>query len=529
MITSKNTSFRHGSLRLSIKYFFILFLFSSLLFSGCGGSDEEDPTPNTPGSSDDVTPPQITSIDPEDGASDVPINVAIDLTFSEPLDINTIKTGSVVLSGGAFSNLAWNFTMTGSNATLTPDNELQYGTEYTVRLTTEVADLAGNKLTQSFSSSFTTEAAPDNTPPTVQSITPADNASDVSLGSSITIVFSESIDISSVDDITVRNNETSSNIAFTMDVNGEQIIIDPSSDLNPNTEYAISIPTSLKDMAGNNLQSEFNSTFNTENVSVNVSDATINDGQSDVDISTNIVVYFDQSINAASVNADNFYINKYAVGGASTSKINGTISVSGNQITFIPKDNSNFEIPLTEFATDYDLVIGQGIESVSGNFTETTKTISFTTESISTDYYYKIESRGAFGFPMRYRISENEIKLEPIVASYQNEISWYFVYINDGKYAIGNKEAGVNKYIERAVADDGNKVLITGIPGGGGFYGGQGFRLKKYVNTGSFPGEVNFFLTSPDEQTVLEYGLDMTSTTSANVVRLWRLTRLGKK
>ena len=159
MITLKNTLINQKYLPKPVKYIFILFLIGGFILSGCGGG-EDDPapnSPNTPGSANDTTAPEVVSITPSNGSTDIPVEVAIQITLSESVDIETIKTGTVILSGGAASNLAWNWQMTGTSVTLTPDDPLENGVEYLLRITTGVKDLAGNSFDQTFSSRFTTE------------------------------------------------------------------------------------------------------------------------------------------------------------------------------------------------------------------------------------------------------------------------------------------------------------------------------------------------------------------------------------
>jgi hypothetical protein len=90
---------------------------------------------------------------------------------------------------------------TGSNIiTLTPSSALSGSTTYTATITggaSGVKDLAGNSLANNYSWSFTTVSV-DNTPPTITSVSPVSGATGVSVNTSITANFSESVNASTV-------------------------------------------------------------------------------------------------------------------------------------------------------------------------------------------------------------------------------------------------------------------------------------------------------------------------------------------
>lgn len=104
----------------------------------------------------DTTGPTITARSPTAGGTFVPITSTISVTFSEAIDCATVTTGSFTVSGGVTGSV----TCDGSIALLTPSASLAYSTTYTVTLTTAVRDVAGNALTGTRTSTFTTVTAP---------------------------------------------------------------------------------------------------------------------------------------------------------------------------------------------------------------------------------------------------------------------------------------------------------------------------------------------------------------------------------
>jgi hypothetical protein len=104
------------------------------------------------------TPPTVISTNPGSNASGVCPN-AINATFSTAMDPGTINTGTfTVTAAGLPVTGTISLDVTGTIATFTPLSNLATGT-YTVTISTEVTDLAGNALASPDIWSFTTGAA----------------------------------------------------------------------------------------------------------------------------------------------------------------------------------------------------------------------------------------------------------------------------------------------------------------------------------------------------------------------------------
>ena len=103
----------------------------------------------------DTTPPTISSVLPQNGATDVGVDIAITATFSEAMDSSTITASSFTLSGSTVSGTV-TYDSDTYTATFTPNANLEYGHQYTVTLSTDIKDLAGNPLEGDYTWSFTT-------------------------------------------------------------------------------------------------------------------------------------------------------------------------------------------------------------------------------------------------------------------------------------------------------------------------------------------------------------------------------------
>ena len=107
----------------------------------------------------DTTPLTVTTVSPEDGATDVAIDTVVTATFSEAMDSSTITKDSFTLAGSAVSGTV-TYDSDTYTATFTPDANLGYDHEYTATLSTAITDKAGNPLTEAYTWSFTTESVP---------------------------------------------------------------------------------------------------------------------------------------------------------------------------------------------------------------------------------------------------------------------------------------------------------------------------------------------------------------------------------
>ena len=133
----------------------------------------------------DTTSPSVSStgiiitgstaaLSPADSASSVSINSTVAVTFSEVIDNTSVTTnttdttcsGTIQVSSDDFSTcVQMTSTPTASNSdqtyTLTPASNLSYSTGYKIRISTEIKDLIGNKISTQYETGngFTVESA----------------------------------------------------------------------------------------------------------------------------------------------------------------------------------------------------------------------------------------------------------------------------------------------------------------------------------------------------------------------------------
>lgn len=103
----------------------------------------------------------------------------------------------------------------------------------------------------------------NNTPPSVDSVSPANGATGVPVNTVITAAFSEDMDASTIDTSSFTlNNGVTGNVTY--DAPSKIATFTPSSSLSYNTTYTASISTAVKDSTGNNLPENYSWSFTTE-------------------------------------------------------------------------------------------------------------------------------------------------------------------------------------------------------------------------------------------------------------------------
>lgn len=104
----------------------------------------------------------IASVAPVDGSTDVGIDASIQVNFSEPVDAASLQRAFGLYPEGSATRLTGNGLLAdfGRRFVFSPSVPLAFGTNYTLRLTTELTDLGGVPLAAEFSSAFSTQAQP---------------------------------------------------------------------------------------------------------------------------------------------------------------------------------------------------------------------------------------------------------------------------------------------------------------------------------------------------------------------------------
>ena len=332
---------------------FIILMLSVLILLGCGQQTLKDEGLETKEISDaatttsttesDVEAPTVSSVSPENGASNVSTTTSITITFNESISSSghsIMTSGTSCGSGLSFdisttnsfsssSCLAWEGSPTFSDSyktlTIKPKNALSNSTTYYVRVrsdgSSKIQDNSGNTMTETKTWSFTTEGAEG--PPTINFVTPGDGATNVSTNTEVSFTFDRSISSmgtteTSERDCAVGNYQLSTSNVFsvgtcypwssgpTLSNNAKTLSLTPKNLLIPSTTYYVRVTNSgkdykIKDYSGNAMTQEKTWSFTTEGVdeAPTVSSVSPENGASNVSTSTSITITFNESISSS--------------------------------------------------------------------------------------------------------------------------------------------------------------------------------------------------------------------------------------
>ena len=227
----------------------------------------------------DVTIPGITAISPVLNAINVPINTNLRFTFSEEI---VAGNGGIFVYQVEDDALVRSFDVSSSEVSISgnqvvivnPSVDLSYNTEFYVNIDAGAfQDLRGNEFTGLVSSSldtgmrFTTEF--DTVLPTITTLSPLLNATDVSVNTNFEFIFSEEV-LPVSGNITIYRSSnniilqiidvTSENVT----TSGTQVIVDPGRDLPPDLSFYVNIDAgAFQDLRGNDFAGLTSSSIDT--------------------------------------------------------------------------------------------------------------------------------------------------------------------------------------------------------------------------------------------------------------------------
>lgn len=130
---------------------------------------------------------------------------------------------------------------------------------YTARLEPSITDRVGNPLSQAIEWSFTI----DGDAPAVRTVTPADGATEVAVGATVRLVFSEPIDPTSLSTGRVALRESGgADLAVTLQLDGDTVTLTPAQALAAARAYDVEV-SGLRDLEGNTMSVAFTAGFRT--------------------------------------------------------------------------------------------------------------------------------------------------------------------------------------------------------------------------------------------------------------------------
>jgi len=320
----------------------------------------------TTGAVPDLTKPTVTLTDPLNNATGVLLNKFIVITFSKAMDPPTVTSLTYLLKQGSAS-VAGAVTYTGTTATFTPSDNLEYSKVYTGTVTTGAKDLAGNALAVDYTFSFTTLDAPDLALPMVNSTDPLSSATDIAANKVVTITFNEAMTASTINSTTLTLTQGTNPVTGTVGYSGMTATFTPSANLAASTTYTATVTTGAKDLAGNALAADLVWIFTTgAEPSVVLTNPA--DLATDVLLNKVVTATFNGSMDLSTMTATTFTVKQ------GTTPVAGVVSYTGSTASFTPTTN-------LLAGTPYTATITTGVMNISGFPLASDYEWSFTTET----------------------------------------------------------------------------------------------------------------------------------------------------
>lgn len=323
--------------------------------------------------SPDIIAPEVTSTTPRNGSVEVVSNTAVSVRFTEEMRADTLTTTSFTVRDGE-STVAGTVEYTGVTAVFTPLAPLDDQTTYTATVATVATDLAGNALEAPYIWSFTVGTTPDTSAPRVIATVPLDAEGDVEINVAVNATFSETMDPTTLSAATYTLMQGLTPVPGIVTSFDTGVTFIPLVDLLPNRAYTATIGAGAADLAGNTLGTPYTWNFTTGDApditAPRLSSASPADGARNVTLGGDIVVFFTEPLNPATVTTLHFVVQQL------DTRVPGTVEASGVSATFHADD-------ALDPNTTYSVIVTNGMQDLAGNALLDSTVWSFRTGNIS--------------------------------------------------------------------------------------------------------------------------------------------------
>jgi hypothetical protein len=344
--------------------------------------------------------PAVISTNPTNGATLVPLDQIITMTFNEGMNPATITQASFALQDAkssmtksAAAMISGALTYDGPTATMTftPGTLLAINTTYTATIMGSIKDLTGNALQADYIWTFSTG---ETLSPSVISIDPVKDATGVFLNKVITATFSVPMDPLTLTNTTFTVNQGITAIAGTVSYTGTTAYFKPSVALTPSTIYTVTITSGAKSVPGITLVSSYVWSFTTGTISapsVNSTDPV--NLVTGVSLNKVIGATFSEAMNPSTITTSFTLM-------AGTTSVAGTVNYVGTTATFTPTGN-------LLSGTTYTAKITTGAKNTTGVPLANDKIWTFTTISALGPLVVDLKTVGRFGIIAGVGVSNN--------------------------------------------------------------------------------------------------------------------------
>jgi hypothetical protein len=275
--------------------------------------------------------PEVTNFTPAQGATSIPLDQIITVTFNEPVDAASVNQASFTLTGT--SQVAGVITYSGTIATFTPSALLSPNTTYSARISRAVKDATGNALQKETIWTFSTGLT---VTPMVASTDPDKNANNVVLNKVISVTFNMPMKASTITGTTYTLKQGTTAVSGTIAYSGSTAIFTPLAPLAANTKYTATVSAAATNLDNTPLKSAYVWEFTTGAIiapTVTSTDPFPN--STGVNVNKTITAQFDMAMDPSTINTTNFTLKQ------GTTVIAGvvTLNTAGTTATFNPTND----------------------------------------------------------------------------------------------------------------------------------------------------------------------------------------------
>lgn len=324
--------------------------------------------------------PSVSASAPSPNDRGVPLGQSVSLTFSTAMDQSTLTAANVWIENPAGTRLAATYTASATNLTMAPAQMFTESTLYTVVVTTAVRSVTMVPFAAEYRFGFTTSGIP----PTVSTVTPANNATDVSVSSTVSVLFNEDMDLATFNGTNFKLSDGANDLAGTVTAMGNRtLVFTPTAKLREQHRFEVTVTSGVTDLAGNALATPYRFGFTTEALPRLVSAQPLN-GATAVPLDAKLVLKFSEhipgTIRVTPVAAS--MTDAVTITNAAGARIDGAVTYSASTYTAVIRPQSaGVDIAWAANARYTVQVDGSKLLDSNGNAVPGTIVFSFVTGS----------------------------------------------------------------------------------------------------------------------------------------------------
>jgi hypothetical protein len=327
----------------------------------------------TTGAGSDTSAPGVTGSSPPNGATGVALASVMTVQLSESPDPATVNGSTVLLHNDDIDEyLSGQVTLAGHQISFQPLSRLDENIQYTMTISSALADLAGNFLSGGYSWTFVTVAESSLVPPEVIFTNPLNGQSGVAFNTTILVNFSQPLDPAGVDNLSVVLLLGNTAVPGAVGLAGTNLFFQPQSNLVPNQVYCAWVSARLKNLDGSHLSQIYSWSFRTGAESDNEAPLILSvdppDGQTGVPLDSELTIDCNETMAPGSVNSQTVFLHNLASGGL----VSGQIELFDSTIIFKPTSDLGG-------STLYNMTITSAVTDLAGNGLKYSYTWGFST------------------------------------------------------------------------------------------------------------------------------------------------------